>query len=150
MKLQTPKIIRSHPASDKYLLSAWGDVDLEKRNNPRKWKMSMFYMQDKTKKWKNPQHFDAENQDLKPQELDVESSTISGVLTSKFQTNSSEHHSVQQIKHELNGKHDERNSSCCLASWVRNFRQSYQNEACKIDKVCILFQKTKCLDMGDK
>jgi len=76
-------------------LSAWGDVDLEKRNNPHKWKMAMFYMQDKTKKWKNPQHFDAENQDLKPQELDVEGSTISGVLTSTFQTNSSEHHSVQ-------------------------------------------------------
>lgn len=55
----------------------------------------MFYMQDKTKKWKNPQQFDAENQDLKPQELDVESSTISGVLTSTFQTNSSEHHSLQ-------------------------------------------------------
>ncbi len=41
MELQTQKIIRSHPTSDKYLLSACGDVDLENE---------MSYMQDKTTK----------------------------------------------------------------------------------------------------
>ena len=47
---------------------------------------------------------------------------------------------VIQIERKVRRVWYGKGSSCCLASWVQNFRQSYRNEACQIDKVCILLQ----------